>query len=82
MEEEKCLECNNSFERCFCNHSRGKIISYYYGCNHRQVEKCPICLGKGIVSHGFYNTTTDTFTSSTCNNEICISCSGRGYIII
>lgn len=45
----------------------------------RTPHKCPICNGRGIVPGGFYNSTSDTWTSST-TSEPCRQCGGSGII--
>ena len=49
------------------------------------VEKCPVCLGNGLVPDGFYGTTRQEdgcllWTSGDANSEICRSCDGKGYV--
>lgn len=46
-----------------------------------EVKLCPVCTGSGIVGEGFYERTSDTWTS--CGGtETCRSCWGRGYVVI
>ena len=45
----------------------------------RKPRCCPVCNGKGILPHGFYNT-TDYYSSSSTAPEICRSCNEVGYI--
>lgn len=51
--------------------------------NTSRVSKCPVCVGKGRVPHGFYVVGTyDTSSISTESyGEICRSCHGKGIII-
>ena len=51
------------------------------------LEKCPVCLGNGLVPNGFYSTTRHEYdalvwVSGTTEFEKCHSCRGRGYIKI
>ena len=46
-----------------------------------EVKLCPVCTGSGIVGKGFYERTSDTWTSAG-GTEICRACAGRGYVII
>ena len=46
----------------------------------RELHKCPICNGKGIVTGGFYNPSDFSITGTA--QETCRSCNGEGYIII
>jgi len=41
---------------------------------------CPVCLGKGIVSGGFYNSPPYCDQVSTSTTEQCRQCSGQGII--
>lgn len=42
---------------------------------------CPVCTGSGIVVKGFYDRTSDTWTS--CGGtEMCRSCGGTGFVVI
>ena len=45
-----------------------------------QPFRCPVCGGNGIVSAGFYNTTTGSVTISATNPETCRSCFGTGIV--
>lgn len=47
-----------------------------------QAQRCPVCLGKGIVAPGFYVTPGRTWTSGSSAPESCRSCAGKGYIVI
>lgn len=47
-----------------------------------KVECCPVCLGRGFVPSGFYDSTGLNWVSSTTGNETCRSCNGKGYVII
>ena len=47
-----------------------------------KVECCPICLGRGFVPSGFYDSTGLNWVSSTTGKETCRSCNGKGYVII
>ena len=42
--------------------------------------KCPICLGKGSVHKGFYDSTNFTHTTTNTVTETCRSCGGRGIV--
>lgn len=42
-------------------------------------HKCPVCDGKGVVPHGFYNT-SPYFSSTNIAPETCRSCYGQGVI--
>ena len=44
------------------------------------VEVCPVCMGRGFVQSGFYNSTSNTYITSTTGNETCRSCNGKGYV--
>ena len=46
----------------------------------KMVTICPVCGGKGIVPHDFYNVDR-TSISSTSLPEYCRACFGRGIII-
>lgn len=47
---------------------------------HRPWQKCPVCLGKGIVPQGFYMTPGwEGFATST-SPDPCRSCDGRGIV--
>ena len=48
----------------------------------KYVKCCPICLGRGFVAQGFYQSTTSTWISNSTGTETCRSCSGKGYIIV
>ena len=40
---------------------------------------CPVCTGSGIVEEGFYQRTSNTWTS--CGGiEKCRACSGKGWV--
>lgn len=41
---------------------------------------CPVCSGKGIVPHGFYNSTNREWTSSSAAPEKCKTCNGTGIV--
>ena len=52
-----------------------------------EIKKCPVCLGNGLVSNGYYNATRQEegyllWTSGSTEPEICRSCNGKGYVII
>lgn len=42
--------------------------------------KCPVCGGTGLVPHGFYDTTTGLYTSTSTLPDQCRSCSGTGIV--
>lgn len=47
------------------------------------VYLCPVCHGKGIVKHDFYNLNGNNDLSSTCPNKepiICRTCNGEGVL--
>lgn len=49
------------------------------------LERCPICLGNGLVPSGLYSTTRQEegclrWSSSSTEPETCKSCGGKGYI--
>lgn len=46
-----------------------------------ETQICPVCTGSGIVDQGFYQRTSETWTSSG-GTEQCRACNGRGYVII
>ena len=51
------------------------------------IEKCPVCLGNGIVDNGFYSATRQEdgclmWTSGDVAPEECRACSGKGYIVV
>lgn len=51
------------------------------------VEKCPICLGNGLVPEGFYTSTRQEegslmWTSGGTGPETCRACGGKGYVVI
>lgn len=51
------------------------------------VEKCPVCLGNGLVPNGFYSATRQeegclVWTSSSVDPETCRSCGGKGYVVV
>lgn len=37
-------------------------------------HRCPICGGKGIVPNGFYHSTEQNWSSTSCIPETCRSC--------
>jgi DnaJ-class molecular chaperone len=44
---------------------------------------CPVCKGRGFVQGGFYSTTTGCWSSSGLTEvETCLSCDGKGYVVI
>lgn len=51
------------------------VVSQNQGTPHR----CPICNGSGIVSPGFYNSTSG-FSTSNASSEPCRQCCGTGII--
>lgn len=40
---------------------------------------CPVCNGRGLVPHGFYNTQS-YYSSTDVTEEICRSCGGSGIV--
>ena len=51
------------------------------------IQRCPVCLGNGLVPNGFYSTTLQEdgllmWSSGSTNPEICRSCHGKGYVHI
>ena len=51
------------------------------------LEKCPVCLGNGLVPNGFYSTTRQeegylVWIAGSTEPEACKSCNGKGYIIV
>ena len=51
------------------------------------IEKCPVCLGNGLITNGFYGTTNlgkgDLgWVSTSTEAETCRACNGKGYIIV
>ena len=46
------------------------------------VERCPVCGGNGIVSAGFYTTTSGQWSTGGTASETCRSCKGKGYVIV
>ena len=52
-----------------------------------KIEKCPVCLGNGLVPNGFYGSTQQidgclTWSSSSTEFETCRACDGKGYVVI
>ena len=45
-----------------------------------ELHKCPVCLGTGTVSNGFYSSTTGSWSSTDTGVEDCRSCFGTGVI--
>ncbi len=50
-------------------------------------ERCPVCLGNGLVPNGFYSTTRQEYgclvwASGGTAPETCKSCDGKGYVTI
>ena len=43
-------------------------------------HRCPICSGTGNVSNGFYQGTSNYWSSSSLALETCRSCGGRGIV--
>lgn len=43
---------------------------------------CPVCGGNGLVSKGFYTTTTGVWTTTSIEFEPCQSCKGKGYVVL
>lgn len=41
---------------------------------------CPVCLGKGFVVAGFYNSTGNVYITSTTVPDKCRSCKGTGVV--
>ena len=51
------------------------------------LEKCPVCLGNGLVPNGFYSTTRQEYgclvwTTGGVDPEICRTCDGKGFVAI
>ena len=51
----------------------------------KMIERCPVCLGNGLVPNGFYSTTNQEggrlyWISASTEPEMCRSCSGKGWI--
>ena len=51
------------------------------------LEKCPVCLGNGLVPSGFYSTTRQedgclAWASGSTEPEMCKSCDGKGFIVV
>lgn len=44
-----------------------------------KVQRCPVCEGRGLVCHGFYNPYA-THTDASTQLETCRSCGGSGII--
>jgi len=44
-------------------------------------ERCPVCLGRGLVSDGFYDQCSGHW-SSIGYFETCRSCNGKGWIVV
>mgnify|MGYP007083458935 CR=1 FL=1 len=42
-------------------------------------QVCPVCMGRGMVPHGFYNTSRQFMSTSTAD-ENCRRCVGTGTI--
>jgi hypothetical protein len=42
--------------------------------------RCPVCNGKGIVPNGFYNSTEDSWATTSIAPETCKSCWGTGIV--
>lgn len=51
-------------------------------------EKCPVCLGNGLVPNGFYGTTNMgesgglEWVSTSTEPETCRACDGKGYVVV
>ena len=45
------------------------------------IQTCPVCMGIGKVDAGFYNRTSECWTSAG-GTEMCRSCFGRGYVYL
>lgn len=43
-------------------------------------HQCPVCLGNGQVSAGFYNQVTGVWSGTTTAFETCRSCGGSGVV--
>lgn len=49
--------------------------------NHKpDPYRCPVCGGNGLVSNGFYMTTTGIFYASNTDAETCRACNGTGIV--
>ena len=54
----------------------------------RELTKCPVCGGNGLVPNGFYSTTSQyeegslTWVSYSTEPETCRPCAGKGYVRI
>lgn len=45
-------------------------------------QKCPVCGGRGIVPHGFYETYSPYYSSSGASPETCRTCRGTGVLFV
>lgn len=48
--------------------------------NTKKPFTCPVCVGRGFVSGGFYSSTGNTWVSSTTAPDTCRSCKGTGVV--
>lgn len=62
-------------------YTQTKPTNYHYTFGTKNLHKCPVCGGKGIVPNGFYQHTGEYWVSSTTAPEQCRACSGKGYIV-
>ena len=47
-----------------------------------KADICPVCMGRGSVTSGFYESTGLSWTGDTISKVVCRSCFGRGYVTI
>lgn len=48
--------------------------------NTKKPFTCPVCIGRGFVSGGFYNSTGNSWVTTTTAPEPCRSCNETGAV--
>lgn len=54
--------------------------NYYHILNTKKPFTCPVCMGRGFVSGGFYSSTGNSWVTTTTAPEECRSCKGTGVV--
>lgn len=49
---------------------------------HVTVHECPVCIGRGTVPAGFYESSGPTFTSAGMATVPCRGCGGNGVVVV
>lgn len=48
--------------------------------NTKKPFTCPVCMGRGFVSGGFYSSTGNSWVTTTTAPDTCRSCNGTGVV--